>query len=438
MIIQFFVSVVIISTTLYFFLIQQLYGGGSMDSQDFCIKSRGDTQIVLNLNHQKEQFQYKVSQQRKTLCNNTTYENISTHGTLKFYLDYLKRSSLNYGAHIKVNTNTSKLSLANINIAQEMKIYFSNKFGILEVGSTDPILNKLSPNLYLATRNAIVDGISYFNSGFIYFNTHYNIPSTTSKVVYNDIFITAPKLPSVSDSVNKSNKINYFTSKINGFRFALSFAPDIFPQLLLDNNHIMTRNFKNEFKNIIQFGGTYDCKVQDVHLSGFILSEFGQAEAYRYIEGRINRSKLSAWQLGSVTNIGNITFLAIYGNNGDSGSSQKNRNNDSQYSSDYWNISSIYTYKQLAMSINYFESRRVGYIFGYNADIVNLSSHNKDSNQFSCISSRVNYKFLNGIASFIEYYKFKFHKNDNFVYNLSNKSAFNHGYTVIIGTKLRF
>lgn len=428
------------SILILFFLLssEAVYPQDKVDIKNFHLKVRGEAGSILGVVRQKKDFRKKVNDDNTISQDENNKNMLSSNGALKLYADYLDGNRYGYGTYMKLNSSASK-SHSGSDIAQEIKIYLQNKLGRFEVGATSPAIQSLLVNPYdAAGANGGLSGdsISWLNGIFAYHGNGYNNIRTT----YNNTFLTEPKLLLGFDSIGKSNKINYIAPTINGVSFALSFTPDSSAKGVIGSVKKVAKTSRAPgFKNIIQPGIKYERDInKNISFATAVVSEFGRAKPYKYDAGTIARKDLAAWQVGAKIRIYHSNISTAYGSNGQSGSRKDDRVVGAQYLGDYWCVGYAYNKDKFSVSTNYSESRRAGYIFGNDINVINISSNNKEVNKFAAFSVGADVKTMEGFTPFVEYSRFKFKRNGNFTIGDSSMGFSNGGHVVLMGTKLHF
>jgi hypothetical protein len=409
---------------LSFFFNQNSYSDEIEDKKSFKFKMEGEVKTIYGFSNQKPDFLHSIDDDNKLKNDSPINKNsFSTSGKLKIYADYLNKESFGYGAYIKFNANPSKTS----EISNEMKVYLQDKFGKFELGATGSATGELSVNAYdLARATGGLDGDSYdwIKAGFVHNN----------KVV-NNAFITSPKLTTSRDNNSKANKLNFFSPKINGFTFGVSFVPDTASKGAIDaTKNISKTSSDNSYKNVVQPGVRYEGKInENISFATAVVSEFGKAKDFLSGTDKTPRNNLAAWQVGAMLKIQDVSFAASYGNQGKSGTA-KETDAGAKKLGNYWSVGSAFAKEKYGVSINYMQSKRAGYMFNDDNRIVDKSKNSTEVNKFSALVIGADYMIMDGLMPFVEYTKFKFHKNNNF----GGDAKFNNGHIFLVGTKLQF
>ncbi|EDV18718.1 hypothetical protein TRIADDRAFT_62802 [Trichoplax adhaerens] len=409
--------------------------------KDSSIKISGDIDPKYGIVNQSKDFRNELGTSNKYKQNS-----LATSGSLKFNYDQKTEKGLGYGGYIKLNTNTSKTASGSENIASELKIYLEGNFGKFEVGSTSPVGSSMEVNSYsLARATGGLDGDWTFwlkNGGVL----------AKDKAIDGN-YITAPQLPVGFDETTKAGKINYFTPKVNGFTFGLSYVPASKAKGTVNQTSGVLDNSGGGYKNIWQPAVGYEKSFSNgVKFTTAILGEFGKAKKVSYYNSSIIdatstpdsnsstegvRNNLKAWQVGAGIGYQGFAFNGAYVDIGKSGT-LVDGNEKNKKGGKYWSLGSAYATDKYGISIEYMQSKRAGALAKYTPkgstkDLL-VKFDQEKYNKFEAISIGVDYTVMPGFMPYVEITRFNFKKNDNF----GNDAKFNKGTVVLAGTKIKF
>ena len=404
--------------------------------KDSSIKITGEIDPKYGIVNQKKEFKNKYESGKS--IGKYKQNSLATSGSLKFNYDQKTEKGLGYGGYIKLNANTSKSPSGSENIASEVKLYVEDNFGKIELGSTSPVGVSMEVNSYSTARaTGGLDGDWPFwlkNGGVINQNT-----------VLDGSYLIAPQLPIGFDETTKAGKINYFSPKINGFTFGISYTPDSKAKGTVSQTSEVLKNSDGGYKNIWQPAVRYDKSFDNgVKFATAILGEFGKAKKVAYFKSiddakntknkqdDTDRNNLKAWQVGASMEYKGFAFGGAYGDIGKSGTLDLARDT-SKKGGKYWSLGSAYSTDKYGISIEYMQSKRAGCLTKIDDDKL-IKIDEKEYNKFEAVSIGADYQVMPGFMPYVEVTRFKFKKNDNF----GAKAEFNKGTVILAGTKIKF
>ena len=412
-------------------------------AQDSPFKIRGEVNSQFGIVNQQKDF-------RKNLKTNNRYNknSLANSGTLKFNYDQKTEKGLGYGAYIELNASTSKSPPGSESIAGEVKLYVQDSFGKIELGSTSPVGSAMEVNSYSLAR---ATGGLYGDWNFWLKNGGVIGASTTKNYAIGGNYLTAPQLPVGFDETTKAGKINYFSPKVNGFTFGLSFTPDSKAKGTVSQTSNVPKNTDGGYKNIWQPAVRYETTFGNgMKFATAVLGEFGNAKKISYYSGidklattdpdekDKERKNLKAWQIGVSVDYKGLAFAGSYGDIGKSGVLKDDPITTNKKSSKYWSLGSAYSTEKYGISINYMQSKRAGFLPTINngTDDKAVKFNESEYNKFEALSIGADYLVMPGFIPYVEITKFKFKENKNF--NQATNVKFNKGTVILAGTKIQF
>lgn len=129
-------------------------------------------------------------------------------------------NGLEYGAYVQLRASTSATTAAD-----EVKIYIRNKWGEITLGDEDGASDRLA---FYAPRTGFGQAVNSFGQAVNADFQSYLDPSSRSQIG-----------PKAIDSYD-ATKITYLSPRIQGFRFGISYAPE------MDEGEIITRSSQDE------------------------------------------------------------------------------------------------------------------------------------------------------------------------------------------------
>ncbi|WPX97081.1 porin [Candidatus Bandiella euplotis] len=417
----------------------------TLDSKDSALKIGGEVESVYGVINQGEDFAKKLGAQEKY-----NKSSLATGASVKFNYDKRSDAGLEYGAFVKLNANTSKAISGSTNIASEVKAYLQGGFGKFEIGATSPVGIAMEVNSYsLARATGGLDGYWLFwlkNGGVI----------LEDRFSANGAFLIAPQLPIAFDESTKSVKVNYFTPKINGFTFGISYTPDSRAKGTVNQTAEVIDSSGGGYKNIWQPAVRYETSFDNgIDFATALIGEFGQAKKVLYVDSSavanpngatsslMDRNRLSAWQLRASVGYNGFSVAGAYGDIGKSGT-MKNRVAGVKNDGQYWSLGSGYSTDKYGISINYMQGKRAGNLvelkdadgkeLNVGNDEVKVLFSDTEYNKFEAVSIGADYQVMPGFMPYVEVARFKFKENNNFGAN----AKFNKGNVFLAGTKIKF
>lgn len=259
----------------------------------------------------------------------------------------------------------------------------------------------LNHNFILLAQSPIGHGLNYRNNNL----ANRNINDSSYRLLQDNSF----------DGVEDATKINIVTNRFSGFKFGLSYTPNIQDQGLTNVSYFSYDNNQN-IKNIFSFALNYLQNFDNLSLELSATSELGDAKYDLYSP---NSNDLFAYDLGFIVKYFGFELAASYGSW-----------QDSLRQEDKINLC------QNCANPNYFTggiSYKIGPI---STSITSLNSNYYD-NKFSAISYDLGYKLTKDLMTYFEITRFEFKKSNYGIYSFDNNSS-NQGYVAMVGTLINF
>ena len=387
--------------------------GGSIDTQYGIIDQKKDFRV------QKpgDKDSKKLSQHGLVNNNSITVE-VNKKG----------KDSLEYGGYIKLNANTSKTSSGKDQIADKTYFYMQGNLGRMEVGATKSSNENLRITGYSVARaTGGFDG-SWFDW------IRYGAIDPQDNEVGKDLkplFLAGTSLPGDLHK-SKANRLNYYTPKLNGFTFGVSYVPDMNVQGTVNKLGDLHNRIGGGYKDVIQPGVRYEYEMKDVKFTASVISEFGKSKDHVFSdeENPMKRKKLSSYAIGSGIEYKGFAITGEYGDWGKSGT-PKTQEAGCKYGASYWTLGSAYSEDNFGISVNYMESKKAGGTVGKDDKSLLAYVNEKHYNRFNAFIVGADYKVAEGLMPYIEFTRFKYDRN-------KNPGKGNKGSLILAGTKLKF
>jgi outer membrane protein OmpU len=366
--------------------------------------------------------QYGVISQPKTFRKELGTENngkeIRQNGLvnateLEIAVDGKLNATTKYGALIVLNADTY-LDIPDDYVADKVMMFVeNNSWGRFEAGSGAAVTKSMAVSANtIAVATGGINGVQqkWFNSR--------NADGTR----YGEMFIKWPELPMRCDGMTNGNKITYYTPKFSGFGFGVSYSPDSSSRGTVAALKKVRRHSDSEFHNVFDLGVNYEGKLQNI---GFKVGAIGQLGRAKH--DATKRHDLKAWELGLKLDYAGLSVAGSYSDWGKSGT-PKGRQVGAKYGAKYWTLGTAYAYKDVNMSVTYFNGKRSNVFL--TRDLPANIQHDKGYNKNHYLSFGVDYNLAPGLLPYAEVTHFKAKR-----YGISTH---NKGYVAIVGTKLAF
>lgn len=348
--------------------------------------------------------------------------------------------------------------------AREVKIFMENKFGKLEIGDTIGATKHLQVNAAtIAVGSGGIAGdarlwatpltfLGMFGSADMITNkvAYYYVDTFFAPLVNNVTFTPlAPPEPfsllgsatfdGVSTEMRYTGKISYYTPRYKGFVIGGSYMPDtdIYGSVAqLANVSRDSSPFGMGFKNVIEGGINYDCKIEDIGIKAAIAGEFGKNKAKEIAtlnynaDGTLNifgtptdlfpgsipalllfpkAKDLRAYEFGLGLDYCGFAIAGSYGVN--------KRLLEGLKDNKYWTLGAAYTYDDFGISVNYLDNRQKSEalknqhqtIPGGPLTIVDVEG-GYTKLKYNTFVADVEYKICDGLIPYISYAYFDVHQ----------------------------
>ena len=389
---------------------------------------------------QKSAFKYEGFSMQPQ--NKHTQHGFVNEAKIDFNIDGKSDSGIKYGGLIRINANTSKAANGSEFAGDKNMVYIENNFGRLEGGAYDSGMKviRVSANSIGAATGGIDGDFSNWITSLAY-DPNFSDPSTPvvagNFIDLSSLFVNAPYLILGNDHNSRANKLTYYTPTIEGFRFAISYTPDI--------GRTGTVNSFNQaphgvgYTQIIEAGAQYSIDIQkDWKIQTSILTELGKAkDAIEYITlNTIKRHNLRSLEVGASASYKGFSVGGSYGNIGKSGTT-KTPQPGKKYGGSMWTLGAGYEYDKINASITYMHSKRAGAVKNLvkvdGAPTYALPQYFNESsyNTADIVSLGANYTLVPGLIPYVEYTHFKYSRK-------ANGGVANSGGLILVGTKLKF
>ena len=179
-------------------------------------------------------------------------------------------SGLKYGGLIRLNADTTGSTPAD----RTMIFLESSKLGRVEMGS----YKSASSGLEVSAKNLGVatGGIDGKVEKFLGKGPKVNGRENSRR------FILYPAMPIDCECSSVANKLTYYTPKIHGMQAGVSYSSDTQMIGTVDTYNKVNRNSDGDFKDIINYGLTYENKIQQVGYKVGLIGEHGKAKGDVY------------------------------------------------------------------------------------------------------------------------------------------------------------
>ncbi len=368
----------------------------------------------------------------------TNKQGLAANGKLEFTACKEDANGMKYGATIEANASASPSASGSKDIANKVFIFAENHIGRVEIGGEDGA--STSMGISGASIAKATDGI---DGDFGKWVPYTAVSDDATRSMLHHTFLTAPSLPYASQYAKKSNKITYYTPKVNGFNAGISYVPDT----TVDGTAYKLLAFKGSgYKNVVEGGIGYEHKTNDMLFAISATGQVGDArDAYVTADASngttipqrrmLQLEKLGAWQVGGKVEYKGMAAAASYGDWGKSGTLKQPLTITTKHKKEakFWTAGLAYTADKAGVSVTYLGSERQG---GFAMDALryiaaNEAAFNVAKNKFDAVSFGVEYKAMPGLVPYIEATTFEYKTP------LKNVKT-NRGTVVLGGVKLTF
>lgn len=307
-----------------------------------------------------------------------------------------------------------------------IKFYYEGPSGLYEFGE----MNGASIEMQKSA-SCIAKGTGGIDGDFDRYENQFTIDGARK----DTIFINYPYLPVGSDFNTRRFKVSYYTPKMKGIQFGISYTPDIDNSGTVANTvfltNVVTPTIGEDlvaYKDIFEGGFTYETEHKDVK---YEFSLLGQAGCSKLVSDGSPRDNLRAFEAGTVISYKEYSVAGSYGDWGKSGTSSI-KLPGSKYGADYYTLGTAYEDDKFGASVTYFHSRRAGgsRVFASDSGVKTAVVNEPTYNKLDVLSVGTDYKIAEGLKSYAEYTYFK--------YDRTETPLDNSGSIYVLGLKLNF
>lgn len=246
-------------------------------------------------------------------------------------------SGLVYGAVIDLEADvTNDVDNEGANAARTF-VYLESNFGRFELGSNSSATESMKVDASgIARATGGIDGDWFRFANFAGAGQFITSPST---------FVGHGATTSVNDETfDNLNKITYYSPTFSGFQLGLSYTPDG-----TDRGQTVTRtdNTAGAFGEVIDVALTWDGEFEGAGISLGAGYTDGESDTAAFED-------ISAWNVGGVVDIANLSLAASYGDWDDS----LLANNGGLDDNTYYTLGAAYDFGVFAASVTYMDSER--------------------------------------------------------------------------------
>jgi hypothetical protein len=417
------------------------------------IKIKGTTNSSFAIRNQSSNFEKK--QLPDQISNNRYQDQYGANNNSQLFINAdFKDENIKYGVATKLE---SELSLdqnrGRFDIDQAFA-FLDSDYGKVEFGNIIAVNQKMKVGpASFAKGNGGING-NYLK----YVNFPSSNNSTSNSNIKSPNFILIPQSPIghggyaqgfYSDDFNKNRlriirdksfkgaedavKINYYTSRFEGFQLGLSYTYDT------SKNGLATTIFNNSeisVRNVFSLGANYVGNVENIDYAISFTAENGQSKKSQF--SSVQRNDLFSYDLATTVSYFGFTFGASYGYFGNS-LQEKNSSNSCDYNinltlssqncslnSKKFNDSSYYTYG-------------VSYEFGPIGTSITGIKSDFQKNKYQAISLDIDYKLKRDLIPYLEITEFEFKSNQVKASDVdSNQIQDNKGFVALVGFIFNF
>jgi len=330
-------------------------------------------------------------------------------------------SGLGYGAHIELEADVNRDSnTAGNNNAEQGYIFVESGFGRVEAGATGDAGNALKVDAASFARATGGIGGDFYK---------YVDLSSSNAAANNADYYILPGLPSAvglpgevaknntgAGSIYKdraySNKISYYTPRVQGVQLGVSFTPD---QGERGTSSGFSGNANNGgIEDVWNVGLNYKGQYNDLGVEAAITAEWGDAET----NTTAANDGLEAYSAGLQLDYAGFTLGGSYGAADEFGSQTSFGEELS-----YYTAGAAYEFGPFAASVTYMNSK-----------IESQGAANAPDSEFNNLSVGADYKLAPGLTPYVEVSFFE--TDDNAADTATTID--NEGTVFIVGTQLNF
>ncbi len=354
---------------------------------------------------------------------------------VKFKVDGKADNGLGYGAYIELNADTTAAEgYSNNPTSRKTYIYAESGFGRLEAGSTGDAANALKVDAATFARAAGGIAGDYFNyidlaPGTIAAGAkYYIVPGLPTAVglpgEQNTGYANGALQTDTSKERGNANKLSYYSPRIQGLQFGLSYTPDQnerggnsggFSSINATSSGANSTRFVDVWNTGLNYQGQYN----SIGIAAAVTGEWGSAkDPVASGSGGVKLDDLAAYNAGLNLSYAGVTVGGSYGKLDEFGVA-KSFNSDGHY----WTAGAAYEFGPFAASVTYFDST-----------IEHGTSATAPDQEFRNVSVGADYKLAPG---FMPYVEVSFFDADNNVADTAT-TVDNNGTVFIFGTALNF
>jgi len=338
-------------------------------------------------------------------------------------------STWHFGGELKLWANPTAAKSGESSNGKNAYLYIQeDNMGRFEMGSTHGASIKMQKGAVpLAKATGGIDGdYGYYVNG-----------TTIDGLSVGNIFIEDPYLPIGCECTIRANKFSYYTPKLEGVQFGISYTPDIsvrktVAEIFDTTKSIIAAAGKNPltYKNVWEGGVSYEKDISDYKIEFAALGQL--ADSKRIEAPGTNRRALRAWEVSGNLHYKEFSIGAAYGDWTDSGTSIE-KISGNKYEAHYYTLGAAYSGNKLGASVTYLRSSRAG---GPQISATDLGpefsppGQESSHNVYSVISYGLEYIAVPGIKPYIELSQYKHDRIDTIVDN--------NGDVILIGTVFAF
>ncbi|CAL7959307.1 putative Porin_4 domain-containing protein [Alphaproteobacteria bacterium] len=372
----------------------------------------------------------------------------ASNNNIKFDIRKTDSSGIKYGGFVELNANTSaETASGSKKPANKAYLYVEGGFGRIEGGSYDGASKSMQiSGADVGKATGGIDGNYGIWIPYKAVSTSFKDPvgDKPQPFVLDDglFFLSDVYLPHAADA-GKANKLTYYTPKINGFTFGLSYVPN---SEVKGSTFVVGKRSEKEkgYQNVVEVGLKYENEATNgVKFAGSLTGEFGQAKDILVIteSGKlgvdVKRNNLAAWAIGGEAEYKGLAVAASYGNWGKSGTPVNKTIGDkeikmSDSSTYYWTLGGSYTYNKLGASVTYLNGKAYNVSSARALRYLAISQNDmKDGNKFDALSFGAEYNIMPGLTPYAEVTHFKLQSS-------CKDLKTNKGYVFLAGLKINF
>lgn len=238
-----------------------------------------------------------------------------------------------------------------------------------------------------------------------------------------------------------ATKINYYTPRISGFQFGLSFTPSTANSV---TSAPISQDNSEDIKQSFSYGTNYSQSFGNVGFAISATGEIGKIENNASVSTA--RNNLNAYEFGAIMTFFGITIGTSYGNWGNSLQPESGIYS-CNYDSSTTLASQTCTSNNKKFSDSTYQTAGIAYEFGHFASSLTYLKSEFQDNKYDAISFGVDYRIAKGLMPYVEVTKYQFESNQPQASDILNQSSIangsrqlkdNEGYVALIGLLFSF